>query len=220
MQQEASEIMEVVVSISNTETELEPVKEKSVVQGIHRTTWFTYRIVNLKMYGRYQYNQLTMYGGCVITTETSLIAGYTLGAAFKVLFDVLMNVKEKTTLFNPLLEDIKSMLNPLEPLIEEIEKYKKVLDRPKEELQHFENQMKNGAALVQKCTKLCPWKGYKKYRHCKELLDLDKSLQRLLAIFRGPERRDMETVRNISTEVSQIEYEIDAWHAVPHVPPF
>ncbi|TQE01985.1 hypothetical protein C1H46_012419 [Malus baccata] len=143
VQQEASEIMEAVVSISNTETELEPVEQKSVVQ------------------------------------ETSLIAGCTLGAAFKVLFDVLRNVKEKTTLFKPLLEDIKSMLDSLEPLIEEIGKYKKVLDRPKEELQHFENQMKNGAALVQKCAKFSPWKGYKKYRHSKELLDLDKSLQRL-----------------------------------------
>ncbi|KAM1673319.1 uncharacterized protein LOC126630349 [Malus sylvestris] len=174
-----SESMEAVVPMSKIETELEPVEESIVVQ------------------------------------EATLFAGHTLISAFKELLDVLMDVKERTMHFKPLLEGIKSKLDDLEP-IERIEKYIKVFHWPKEKLQYFENQLRNGAMLVQKSTKVSTWAVYKKYNYARKLIELDESLHELLNIVGVSEmklllsevRDSMETVRNISAEVSQIEYEI------------
>ncbi|CAB4287472.1 unnamed protein product [Prunus armeniaca] len=108
---------------------------------------------------------------------TSFDGGTSLQAVFVVLFDVVIEVKDKTTVFKPLLGDLKSTLDSLKPLIEEIAKHNKVLDRPKEELENFRNQMEMGVELIRKCSKVA--------RDVKEMLVSVKNIEAVIQKIEG-----------------------------------
>ncbi|BBH07821.1 Protein kinase superfamily protein [Prunus dulcis] len=86
-------------------------------------------------------------------------------------------VKDKTTVFKPLLGDLKSTLDSLKPLIEEIAKHNKILDRPKEELENFRNQMEKGVELIHKCSKVA--------RDVKETLVSVKNIEAVIQKIEG-----------------------------------
>lgn len=138
-----------------------------------------------------------------------LVAGAALGLPFNLLYDVIKQVMNKTTMFKPLLGDLSSTMESLQPLIHDIAKYNKDLGRPDEELQSFRQQMEKGAELVRKCSKVGLWTSYKKYGYANKLMELDKSLNRLLAILSVQGiRAGMETlvvVKETLTTVKRIE---------------
>ncbi|PRQ47907.1 putative mitogen-activated protein kinase kinase kinase STE-STE11 family [Rosa chinensis] len=138
-----------------------------------------------------------------------LVAGAALGLPFNILYDVIKEVMNKTTMFKPLLGDLSSTMESLQPLITDIAKHNRDLGRPEEELQSFKKQMENGAELVRKCSKVGLWTSYKKYGYANKLMDLDKSLNRLLAILSVQGiRAGMETlvvVKETLTTVRRIE---------------
>ncbi|XP_050376822.1 mitogen-activated protein kinase kinase kinase 5-like [Argentina anserina] len=138
-----------------------------------------------------------------------IVAGAALGLPFNILYDVIKEVMTKTTMFKPLLGDLSSTMENLHPVINDIAKHNKDLGRPEEELQSFKKQMENGAELVRKCSKVGLWRSYKKYGYANKLMELDKSLNRLLAIL-GVQgiRTGMETlvvVKETLTTVKRIE---------------
>ncbi|BFG32052.1 hypothetical protein CerSpe_183260 [Prunus speciosa] len=132
-----------------------------------------------------------------------------LGAVFKVLFDTVARVKDKTMMLKRPLEDVKSTLDSLKPLIEEITAYNKVLNLPKEELENVRFQMEEGVELLHKCSKVHQWTSYKRYEYANKLLGLDESLQGLLNILRVQLARDVReslvSVSNIEKVIDQIE---------------
>ncbi|BFG38935.1 hypothetical protein CerSpe_252090 [Prunus speciosa] len=140
---------------------------------------------------------------------TSFDGGTSLQAVFVVLFDVVIEVKDKTTVFKPLLGDLKSTLDSLKPLIEEIAKHNKVLDRPKEELENFRNQMEKGVELIRKCSKVRLWSSCKQYKYTDKLMGLDESLQKMLNILKVQVARDVKetlvSVKNIEGVIKKIE---------------
>ncbi|KAL6273770.1 hypothetical protein ACE6H2_024462 [Prunus campanulata] len=140
---------------------------------------------------------------------TSFDGGTSLQAVFVVLFDVVIEVKDKTTVFKPLLGDLKSTLDSLKPLIEEIAKHNKVLDRPKEELENFRNQMEKGVELIRKCSKVRLWSSCKLYKYTDKLMGLDESLQKMLNILKVQVARDVKetlvSVKNIEGVIKKIE---------------
>ncbi|KAM1836741.1 hypothetical protein ACFX14_018630 [Malus domestica] len=119
-----------------------------------------------------------------------IFAGAAVGALFSVLYDVVKDVKDKTMMFRELLGDLDSTLEALNPLIKDIERYKKVLDQSNKEVLKIVRQIADGEGLVLKCSKLSRWKSFKKYKYAKQLLDLDKCLNRLLKIL------NVEGIRN------------------------
>ncbi|XP_021803135.1 uncharacterized protein LOC110747236 [Prunus avium] len=140
---------------------------------------------------------------------TSFDRGTSLHAVFVVLFDVVIQVKEKTTVFKPFLEDIKSTLDILKPLIEEIAKHNKVLDRPKEELENFRNQMEKGVELIRKCFQVRLWSSCKQYKYTDKLMGLDESLQKMLNILKAQVARDLKetlvSIKKIEGVIKKIE---------------
>ncbi|CAN6541797.1 unnamed protein product [Malus baccata var. baccata] len=91
------------------------------------------------------------------------------GALFTVLYEVVKDVKDETMMFR----ELRS------------ERYKEVLDQSNQEVEKIVRQIANGEELVLKCSKLSTWKGFKKYKYAKKLLDLDKCLNRLPKILNG-----------------------------------
>ncbi|XP_068342702.1 probable disease resistance protein At5g66900 [Pyrus communis] len=128
----------------------------------------------------------------------------TLRTAFQMLYDAVKSVQEETTMFKHLLGDLKSTLESLQPLIQEIEKY-----NSKEGLEYFAIQMEEAANLVQKCSKVGGWSGWRKYKYTKKLHQLDKFLHRVFYVpkLQGvrDEREALVSLRNIEAAPSGIE---------------
>ncbi|TQD96400.1 hypothetical protein C1H46_017895 [Malus baccata] len=107
------------------------------------------------------------------------------------------------------LGDLKSTLDSVKPLIEEVAQCGKVLNLPKEELEDVRIQMEKGAELVSNCSKVRQWTSYKTYEYTNELLELDKSLQKLLTVLRVQLARDVReslvSVSNIESVINRIE---------------
>ncbi|RXH92598.1 hypothetical protein DVH24_033494 [Malus domestica] len=115
--------------------------------------------------------------GFTFNSYGELFVGSAVGALFTVLYEV---VKDRAPLGG-----LDSTLETLNPLIKDIERYKEVLDQSNKEVEKIVRQIVNREELVLKCSKLSPWKGFKKYKYAKQLLDLDKCLNRLLKILNG-----------------------------------
>lgn len=146
--------------------------------------------------------------GVVIMVGASL-GGADLGAVYRVLFDVVTEVKDKTMMFRPLLGDLKSMLDSLKPLIEEIAQHNNVLVLPNEELEKFRIQMDKGVEIVRKCSKVRAWTSYKKYNYTIRLIGLNESIRLQLSRLREQVAREVSetlaSISNLKEAVKQIE---------------
>lgn len=137
------------------------------------------------------------------------LGGADLGAVYKVLFDVVTEVKDKTMMFRPLLGDLKSMLDSLKPLIEEISQHNNVLVLPNEELDKFRIQMDKGVEIVRKCSKVRAWTSYKKYNYTNRLIGLNESIRLQFSRLREQVAREVSetlaSIGNLKEAVKQIE---------------
>ncbi|XP_050388142.1 probable disease resistance protein At5g66900 [Argentina anserina] len=140
-----------------------------------------------------------------------LVSGGAIGVPFTILYEVIKEVVIKTKMFRPLLEELKKKIEDLKPLIDEMDKYNKVLDRPEDELRQFKVQMEKGPELIHKCANLSFLKSYKKYKYSNQLLELQNSLQNLLAILQWQQARDVKEtlvgVKNIENVVLRMDGE-------------
>ncbi|KAB2620820.1 hypothetical protein D8674_041240, partial [Pyrus ussuriensis x Pyrus communis] len=190
LQQRAGDVVEDLVSISNTET----VPEQAQGNGSEQVTTFE--------------------------------GGAALQATFAVLWDVVMEVKDKTTVFKPLIENLMSTLDTLRPLMDELLEYSKLLDR-QDECKNFRTQMEKGVELVHKCSKVGMWTGCKSYKYSNKIIGLDESLQELLGILKVQVARDVRetfiSISNIEAEIKRIEEsgvlqnqtQAEGWCALP-----
>nr|XP_004288071.2 PREDICTED: uncharacterized protein LOC101305792 isoform X2 [Fragaria vesca subsp. vesca] len=103
-------------------------------------------------------------------------------AAMLALFGVVLEVKDKSVMYRPLLGSIKSTLDCLKPLIEDMERGNRALNRPVKELEYFRMHMEKGVELVRKCSKNGFWAKYEKKKYTNRLLELDACLQRQLNV--------------------------------------
>ncbi|XP_040370183.1 U-box domain-containing protein 5 isoform X2 [Rosa chinensis] len=130
-------------------------------------------------------------------------------AAFRVLLNVVIEVKESTIMFRPLLRRLKSTLDYLLPLIGDMVQCNKALDRPKEELENMRIQMENGVVLVGKCLNVRRWTRNKKYIYTNQLFELNDYLQEQLSILLVEIARDARetsvVIRNIKDMVKRDE---------------
>ncbi|KAK9948835.1 hypothetical protein M0R45_004394 [Rubus argutus] len=97
--------------------------------------------------------------------------------AFRLLINVVEEVKESSMMFKPLLLRLKSTLDCLRPFIEEMVQDNKVLDHPEEELEKLRIQMENGVNLIRKCSSVCRWTSNKKDKYTKQVFELDEFLK-------------------------------------------
>ncbi|CAB4277888.1 unnamed protein product [Prunus armeniaca] len=79
---------------------------------------------------------------------------------------------------------LNSRIHWMKPLIPDIEKYCNSLGDPKDEVENFKEIMKEGAALVTKCSTISRWNAFKQYKYSKKLHDLDKRLSMQLTILK------------------------------------
>nr|XP_011464469.1 PREDICTED: probable disease resistance protein At5g66900 isoform X2 [Fragaria vesca subsp. vesca] len=153
------------------------------------------------------------------------IGGARLSVTFWTLCDSLKQVKDMMV-FKSQLGDIESTLHSLEPLIKEMAECEKELDGQGEELENLSVEMEEGVELIRKCSKASR---FKKYKYGSRLVELGKSLQRLLGILKVQGIRDVKkaliSMRNIENVVQRIEgncviqniqsEKIEGWCAVP-----
>ncbi|KAM5576418.1 hypothetical protein ABKV19_007339 [Rosa sericea] len=158
-----------------------------------------------------------------------IICGAGLAVTFWALCDSVKQVKDQILMFKPQLGDIKSTLDSLQPLIKEMAECEKELDGPEEELENLRVEMEEGVELIRKCSEASR---FKKYKYGSRLVELSKSLQRLLGILKVQGIRDgkkaLISVRNIENVVHRIEGncviqsnpsgKIEGWCAVPEPP--
>lgn len=129
-----------------------------------------------------------------------------LGAAFRVLFDVVIQVKVKSMMYKRLLEDFESTLDCLKPLIEEMVESNRLLHLSKEQQENFIMQMEKGVELVHKVRMGA---SYGKKEYTKKLVGLDEYLQRLFIELKGQVARNVKEtlvrVSNLEREITKIE---------------
>lgn len=129
-----------------------------------------------------------------------------LGVAFRVLFDVVIQVKVKNMMYKRLLEDFKSTLDCLKPLIEEIVESNRLFHLSKEQQENFKMQMEKGVELVHKVRMET---SYRKKEYTKKLVGLDEYLQRLFIELKGQVARNVKEtlvlVSNLEKEITKIE---------------
>ncbi|XP_062006740.1 probable disease resistance protein At5g66900 [Rosa rugosa] len=158
-----------------------------------------------------------------------IICGAGLAVTFWALYDSVKQVKDQILMFKPQLGDITSTLDSLQPLIKEMAQCEKEMDGPEEELENLRVEMEEGVELIRKCSEASR---FKKYKYGSRLVELSKSLQRLLEILKVQGIRDVKkalvSVRNIENVVHRIEgncviqnnqsEKIEGWCAVPEPP--
>ncbi|KAI4327494.1 hypothetical protein L6164_019946 [Bauhinia variegata] len=101
----------------------------------------------------------------------------TVGAFAGELLKAILQTKDRTIEFRPILED---KLRKLERMIEQIEEYYRKLDRPNEELEGHKKKLKEGKEFVLKCSEINWWNFCVKPGYQVELKELDDSLFRFL----------------------------------------
>ncbi|KAL6175250.1 hypothetical protein ACLB2K_051892 [Fragaria x ananassa] len=133
-----------------------------------------------------------------------------LGAAFRILFDVVITLKDKNMNYKRLLEDFESTLECLKPLIEELVESNKLLHLPNGKQKFFIMQMEKGVELIHKCAEVRNGGiRYTRYECTKELMRLDGCLQRLFIELTEQVvwnvKKALVLVSNLEKEITQIE---------------
>ncbi|KAL6175248.1 hypothetical protein ACLB2K_051890 [Fragaria x ananassa] len=133
-----------------------------------------------------------------------------LGVVFQKLFDISMEVNVKHMIFKRLIERFKSTLHCLQPLIEEIAKYNRILHLPEEEVKNLIKQLKNGAELVRKCSKIRKRANYKKNEYITKILSLNNSLQRLIIRLKVQVEKSVKETSDSADKIEAVIKNIEA----------
>ncbi|XP_004310276.1 PREDICTED: uncharacterized protein LOC101303670 [Fragaria vesca subsp. vesca] len=100
--------------------------------------------------------------------------------------------------------------NCLQPLTEEIAKYNRILHLPKEEVKNLIKQLKNGAELVRKCSKIRKRANYKKNEHITKILSLNNSLQRLIIRLKVQVEKSVKETSDSADKIEAVIKNIEA----------
>ncbi|CAL9026832.1 unnamed protein product [Prunus brigantina] len=163
------------------------------------------------------------------------VGGAALGAVFGTLLDGVIAVSSKTIMFKTHLRDLKFTMDSFQQVDEDVRQHPNILFRPIPGLERFRIQMKKGVQLVDKCSKVRPWKlnAIKKPIYTSKLVALNASLNTLLSVLTVHIISDTRArVINVATTLNQIDANIVAqyqnqnqnqirgWCAIPEPPPF
>ncbi|KAK9289877.1 hypothetical protein L1049_008811 [Liquidambar formosana] len=112
-----------------------------------------------------------------------VIEGAALGAVAGELLKAVLEAKNQTLKFKPILRKLESTLKSLIPKIEEIEKLNQNLDfLQKDDIGEFAKLLRQGEELVRRCLEVAWWNCCKKYRYSDKLVELDASLREFAAL--------------------------------------
>lgn len=122
-------------------------------------------------------------------------------SVFVLLHDGVKQAIGKTGNFKYLLRDIKSTLESLNKLhataIRQIGEYNLELDLPNDEVDDLKQQMEEGAKLVGKLSHFRVWNYCCLNCYTDQLVDLDRSLKRLLDNIKLQETRDVKEILDL-----------------------
>ncbi|CAB4317850.1 unnamed protein product [Prunus armeniaca] len=163
------------------------------------------------------------------------VGGAALGAVFGTLLDGVVAVTSKAKMFKSHLRDLKFTLDSFQQVDEDVRQHPNKVFRTMQGLERFRIQMEKGAQLVDKCSKVRPWKlnAFKKPMYTSKLVALNASLKTLLSVLTVHIISDLRArVINVETTLNQIDANIVAqyqnqnqnqirgWCAIPEPPPF
>ncbi|VVA09557.1 PREDICTED: probable disease resistance [Prunus dulcis] len=134
-------------------------------------------------------------------------------------------------MFKTHLRDLKFTMDSFQQVDEDVRQHPNILFRPIPGLERFRIQMKKGVELVDKCSKVRPWKlnAFKKPIYTSKLVALNASLNTLLSVLTVHIISDTRArVIDMATTLNQIDANIVAqyqnqnqgWCAIPEPPPF
>lgn len=122
-------------------------------------------------------------------------------SVFALLYDGVKQAIGKTGTFKYLLRDIKSTLESLNKLhataIRQIGEYNVELGLPNDEVEDLKHQMEEGAQLVGKLSDFRVWNYCCLNCYTDQLVDLDRSLKRLLDNIKLQETRDVKEILDL-----------------------
>ncbi|BBH07824.1 hypothetical protein Prudu_019861 [Prunus dulcis] len=171
-------------------------------------------------------------GSCLgVVMALEAVGGAALGAVFGTLLDGVIAVSSKTIMFKTHLRDLKFTMDSFQQVDEDVRQHPNILFRPIPGLERFRIQMKKGVELVDKCSKVRPWKlnAFKKPIYTSKLVALNASLNTLLSVLTVHIISDTRArVIDMATTLNQIDANIVAqyqnqnqgWCAIPEPPPF
>lgn len=122
-------------------------------------------------------------------------------AAFRLLFDAVKEIIDRTSMFKFNLKKIEGKLEALEPLIKERKQFDSELDLQKWEASEFEEKMLEGEKVVRICSQIHPWNIRKKHSCTEKLQELDETLKRLMQILQIQIVRDMKETLVLTKDV-------------------
>ncbi|CAL8170833.1 unnamed protein product [Prunus armeniaca] len=164
-----------------------------------------------------------------------LVGGAALEAVFGTLLDGVIAVTSRAIMFKSHLRDLKFTLDSFQQVDEDVRQHPNVVFRTMQGLERFRIQMEKGAQLVDKCSKVRPWKlnAFKKPMYTSKLVALNASLKTLLSVLTVHIISDLRArVINVETTLNQInanivvqyqnqnQNQIRGWCAIPEPPPF
>ncbi|ONH96585.1 hypothetical protein PRUPE_7G138500 [Prunus persica] len=163
------------------------------------------------------------------------VGGAALGAVFGTLLDGVVAVTSKAIMFKSHLRDLKFTLDSFQQVDEDVGQHPNIVFRPMQGLERFRIQMEKGAQLVDKCSKVRPWKlnAFKKPMYTSKLVALNASLNTLLSVLTVHIISDLRarminvetTLNHIDANIvaqyqNQYQNQIRGWCAIPEPPPF
>ena len=116
----------------------------------------------------------------------SLVAGGVVGAAFgegfSILHETVKNVIGQAIMFKSVFEDLSATLESLESLVKEIRRLNLALDLPEKEIERLGKLMKKGAKMVDKCSKIQPYKIFSKAYYALKIKELNEAIEKFCKV--------------------------------------
>nr|XP_023887465.1 probable disease resistance protein At5g66900 [Quercus suber]POE67358.1 putative disease resistance protein [Quercus suber] len=117
-----------------------------------------------------------------VALVTGSVVGGAFGEGFAILHETVKNVVGQAIMFKSLLEDLESTLERIAPVVQEIRQLSLALDRPERETKILTEQMKKGAKLVRKCSKIQCWNYCFKSHYASKLSELNDAIEKFCRV--------------------------------------
>ncbi|XP_075635607.1 putative disease resistance protein At5g66900 [Castanea sativa] len=117
-----------------------------------------------------------------VALVTGSVVGGAFGEGFAILHETVKNVVGQAIMFKSILEDLESTLERITPVVQEIRQLSLALDRPERETKILTEQMKKGAKLVRKCSKIQCWNYCFKSHYASKLSELNEAIEKFCRV--------------------------------------
>ena len=117
-----------------------------------------------------------------VALVTGSVVGGAFGEGFTILHETVKNVVGQAIMFKSILEDLESTLERIAPVVQEIRQLSLALDRPERETKILTEQMKKGAKLVRKCSKIQCWNYCFKSHYASKLSELNEAIEKFCRV--------------------------------------